>query len=65
MATKPDEMDAEAEAILRVLELAKGHRATRSSAEYDEGRIKSAANRLRDGARILRAREEAKPEGDK
>lgn len=65
MTSKPDEMEAEADAILRVLELAKGQRATRSSAEYDEGRIKSAANRLRDGARILRAREEAKPEGDK
>ena len=65
MTTKPDEMEAEADAILRVLGLAKGQRATQSSAEYDEGRIKSAANRLRDGARALRAREETKPEAEK
>lgn len=62
MTAKPDEMDAEAEAILRVLRLAKSHRATRSSAEYDEDRVNSAVCRLKDGARILRARETDKSE---
>jgi hypothetical protein len=58
MTYKPDEMEAEAEAILRVLGLAKSQRATRASAEYDEARVKSAAARLKDGARVLRARSE-------
>lgn len=63
--SKPDEMEAEAEAILRVLVLAKSQRATRSSAEYDEARIKSAAARLKDGARLLRTRNEANSEAEK
>lgn len=54
MSTNPDEMDAEAIAILRVLELAKGNRASRSAAEFHEKRVESGARRLRDAARTMR-----------
>lgn len=56
MTSKPDEMEAEADAILRVLELALGNRASRSAAEFHEKRVESGAARLRDGARVLRER---------
>lgn len=54
MSAKADEMDAEADAILRVLELAKGNRASRSAAEFHEKKARSGAQRLRDGARAMR-----------
>ena len=54
--TKPDEMEAEAAAILRVLDLALNQRATKSSAQYDEAKVRRGANRLFDGARVMRER---------
>lgn len=60
MSSKPDDMNAEAVAIRRVLDLALGNRASKSAAEYLEKRVLSGAARLDDGARILRHRERAK-----
>jgi hypothetical protein len=57
MTSKPDEMEAEADAILRVLELAEGNRASKSAAQMYAPKVKSGAARLRDGARVLRERE--------
>lgn len=51
---KPDDMDAEADAIERVLELALGNRASKSAAEFHEKRVESGARRLRDAARAMR-----------
>ena len=56
MTTKPDEMDAEADAILRVLELAEGNRASKSAAQMHAPKVRAGASRLRDGARALRER---------
>jgi two-component sensor histidine kinase len=54
MTTNPDEIEAEAAAILRVLALAKSQRATRSSAEFDEARVKSAVTRMTAEAQAAR-----------
>lgn len=59
MTSKPDEMEAEADAILRVLELAEGNRASKSAAQMHAAKVKSGAARLKDGARVLRERERA------
>jgi hypothetical protein len=59
MTSKPDEMEAEADAILRVLELALGNRASRSAASFHEPKVRTGANRLRDAARAMRARRTA------
>lgn len=60
MSSKPDDMEAEAGAVRRVLELALGNRTSRSVAEYLEKRVRSAASRLEDGARIIREREKVR-----
>lgn len=59
MTSKPDEMEAEADAILRVLELAEGNRASKSAAQMYAPKVRNGAARLRDGARVLRERERA------
>lgn len=56
MTTKPDEMEAESAAILRVLELAEGNRASKSAAQMYAPKVRAGASRLRDGARVLRER---------
>lgn len=57
MITKVSDMIAEADAIRRVLELAKGNRTLKATAEFHEKRVLSGAARLEDGARMLREKE--------
>lgn len=55
MSTKAADMIEEAAAIRRVLALAKSQRATKSSAEFDEARVKSAVMRMKADAQAARS----------
>lgn len=54
MSEQADEMDLEAESILRVLEAAKGNRGCRPVAEFHEARVKRGVDRIRAEVRALR-----------
>lgn len=56
MTIKHEEMEAEADAILRVLELALGNRGSKSAAQFHEKRVESGVRRLRDAARTMKAK---------
>lgn len=59
MTTKPDDMEAEAEAILRVLDLALENRASKSAAEFHAAKVRGGAGRLKTAARLMRIRDAA------
>lgn len=52
--SKPDEMDAEAEAILRIIDIALGQRSIKSVVEFSAPKARAGVIRLQDAAAKLR-----------